>query len=71
MGLLGGVLKVGVGIVKFGVETFIDAAGEAQQVRNNSRGMSDRDLIGGFKNTSNSVGERMGYLQALKDRHRK
>ena len=75
MGLLGdvvgGVFKIGVGVVKFGVETLIDASREAQNVRNSSGGMSDNDLISGFKNRNNSVGERVGYLQALKDRHKR
>ena len=75
MGLLGdvvgGVFKIGFGVAKFGVETFIEIAGQAQNVRQNSRGMSDNDLIGGFKNKNNSVAERMGYLQALKDKHRR
>ena len=75
MGLLGdvvgGVLKIGVGVVKFGVETLIDVAGEAQQVRNNSRGMSDRDLLNGVRDKNSSWAEKVGYASAFKDRHRK
>ena len=75
MGLLGdvvgGVFKIGFGVVKFGVETLIDAAGEAQNVRNNARGMSDQELLNGFMNKNNSWGTRAGYGQAFKDRHKR
>lgn len=75
MGLLGdvvvGVFKIGVGVIKFGVETLIDATGEAQNVRNNARGMSDQELLNGFMNKNNSWGTRAGYGQAFKDRHKR
>lgn len=69
--VLGGVCKIGFGIAKFGVETLIKTAGEAQNVRRSSRGMSDQELLNGYMNRNNSLGTRVGYGTALRDRHRR
>lgn len=69
--VVGGVFKVGFGIAKFGFEALVGVAREADTVRKGARGMSDQDLLNGIRNTSNSIGTRAGYAQALKDRHRR
>ena len=75
MGLLGdvvgGVFKLGVTAVGFGIKAIIDGANEANQVRNNARGMSDQELLNGYMNKNNSWGTRAGYGAAFKDRHRR
>jgi len=69
--VLGGVCKVGFAIGKAVVSQAWDQAQEANKVRQNSRGMSDRDLYNGAMNKNNSLATRMGYAQAYKDRHQK
>ncbi|MBR0062471.1 MAG: hypothetical protein IJP68_13435 [Selenomonadaceae bacterium] len=75
MGLLGdvvgGVFKIGVGIVGAGIDAIIQGTKEANNVRNNARGMSDQELLNGYMNKNNSWGARAGYGAAFKDRHRR
>ena len=75
MGLLGdivgGVCKLGFAIGKGVVSQAWGQAQEANRIRKNSRGMSDQELLNGYRNQNNSVGARVGYAQAFKDRHRR
>ena len=75
MGLLGdvvgGVFKLGVGLVGAGIDAIIQGTKEANNVRNNARGMSDQELLNGYMNKNNSWGARAGYGAAFKDRHRR
>lgn len=67
--VLGGVCKIGFAI---GKEVFTQAWGQAQEanrVRKSSRGMSDQELFDGAMDRNNSWATRMGYTEALKDRH--
>ena len=69
--VVGGVFKLGVSAVGFGIKTIFDVASEANQVRNNSRGMNDQELLNGYMNKNNSWGARVGYGAAFKDKHRR
>ena len=44
---------------------------KGKKARRNSMYMSDDDLLHAIKNTRRSIGERAGFFQALKDRHKK
>lgn len=68
--LIGGTLKVGVKVAGAVVGAAVNTAVQANNVRNSSGHMSDRELIEGIKNTK-SAAERAGYAQVLKDRHGK
>ena len=46
-----------------------EALKEANNVRMNSRGLSDAELLNGVQNRSNSWAQRAGMAQAFKDRH--
>ncbi len=61
--VIGGVLKVGVGVAGAVVKTAV----QANNVRNNSGHMSEAELMV-RSIESKSVAERAGYAQALKDR---
>ncbi len=69
--VVGGVFKIGFAIGKGVVNEVWGQAQEANRVRQNSRGMSDRDLYNGAMNQNNSWATRVGYAEAYKDRHRK
>lgn len=75
MGLLGdvvgGVFKLGGALVVAGIDAIVQGTKEANQVRNNARGMSDQDLLNGYMNKNNSWGARAGYGAAFKDRYRR
>lgn len=75
MGLLGdvvgGVFKLGGALVVAGIDAIVQGTKEANQVRNNARGMSDQELLNGYMNKNNSFGARAGYGAAFKDRHRR
>ncbi len=67
MGVLGFVGK----IAGAAFNALMATANEANNVRNSSGHMSDRDLVQGVMNKNNSVAQRAGYMQAYKDRHPK
>ena len=65
--VIGGVLKVGVGVAGAVVGTAVKTAVQANNVRNNSGHMSEAELLV-RSIESKSVAERAGYAQAFKDR---
>lgn len=76
MGVLGFLGDVAVGTLKIGghiaagvIRTAFQMASEANDVRNRSGHLSDRDLLLGATNMRNSAAQRVGYAQAYKDRH--
>ena len=69
--VVGGVFKIGGALIGAGIDAFIQGAKEANQVRNNARGMSDQELLNNYMDKNNSWGARAGYGAAFKDRHRR
>lgn len=67
MGVLNFVGKV----VLEAVNTLWSAAEEANGVRLSSGDMSDRDLVKGAMDKNKKFTDRIGYMQAYKDRHQK
>ncbi|MBQ3452471.1 MAG: hypothetical protein IJG32_09415, partial [Selenomonadaceae bacterium] len=56
-----GVIAVGAGVAKVGLEAVFGVAEEAQRTRERARGMSDQQLLNGYMHKSNSLGARAGY----------
>ena len=74
MGLLGNVfggLVKGAAIVgKLAKGALKKEIQKGKKARRNSSYMSDDALLHAIKNTRHSIGERVGFFQALKDRHK-
>lgn len=66
-----GVLNIAGKIVGSIFSTLMSNAREAYDVRNSSGHMSDRDLAKAALDKRNRYPQRIGYIQALQDRHPK
>lgn len=69
--LIVGTLEVGLKVGGALLGAAWDTAKEADQVRRNSSGMSNSELLKGYMDNNNSVAARMGYGAELKNRYRK
>lgn len=71
MSFIGAVGKFAFGVAKIAVNAVIDTACEANEIRNSSGNMSNRDLINGIKDKNSTLAQKTGYYTALKDRANK
>lgn len=68
--VLGGLAKGASAVGKLAIGALEKELQKSKNARMQSSHMSDAALLNAIKNTRNSIGERSGFLQALKERHK-